>query len=68
MADNSDETYWQSRKTKGQNVTVDFRARREFGGLQINWLKDCYAKSFDVLLSDDGKDMGKSIFRSVKPE
>jgi hypothetical protein len=55
IADGSVATYWQSRKTKGQNVTFDFRARREFGGLQINWMKGCYAKSFDVLLSDDGK-------------
>ncbi len=55
MADNSDETYWQSRKAKKQNIVVDFRAKREFGGLQINWLKGCYAKSFDVLVSDDRK-------------
>lgn len=59
MADNSDETYWQSRKVKKQNIVVDFRAKREFGGLQINWLKGCYAKSFDVLLSDDGKNWEK---------
>ena len=37
--DNSDETYWQSRKVKKQNIVVDFRAKREFGGLQIKWLK-----------------------------
>jgi len=55
MADNSDETYWQSRKVKKQNIVVDFRAKREFGGLQINWLKGWYAKSFNVLLSEDGK-------------
>ena len=39
IADNSDETYWQSRKVKKQNIVVDFKAKREFGGLQINWLK-----------------------------
>jgi hypothetical protein len=59
IADNSDETYWQSRKVKKQNVIVDFRAKREFGGLQINWLKDKYARSFDVLLSEDGKNWVK---------
>jgi hypothetical protein len=53
--DGSDATFWQSRKTMGQSVTLDFRAKREFGGLQINWLKGCQAKSFEVLLSDDGK-------------
>jgi hypothetical protein len=55
MADNSDDTYWQSRKVKKQNIVVDFGAKREFGGLQIDWLKDKYAISFDVLLSEDGK-------------
>ncbi len=55
IMDNSDKTFWQSRKVRGQDVLIDFRTKREFGGLQINWLKGCYAKSFDVLLSDDGK-------------
>ena len=59
MADNSDDTYWQSRKVKKQNIVIDFRAKREFGGLQVNWLKDKYAKSFDLLLSDDGKNWEK---------
>lgn len=59
MADNSDETYWQSRKVRKQNIVVDFRAKREFGGLQINWMEGCYAKSFDVLLSEDGKNWEK---------
>lgn len=54
VVDNSDNTYWQSRGVKNQNIMVDFSTRREFGGLQINWLKDSYAVSFDVLLSDDG--------------
>ena len=54
MADGSDETYWQSRGWKGQAITVDFREKREFGGLQISWLKDHRAGSFDILLSDDG--------------
>jgi len=53
--DNSDETSWQSSKTKDQNILIDFKARREFGGLQINWLKEKFAKSFDVQLSIDGK-------------
>ncbi len=54
IVDNSDNTFWQSRGLKNQNILVDFSTRREFGGLQINWLKDSYAMSFDVLLSDDG--------------
>ncbi len=55
MVDPSEETYWQSKGKEEQYVIIDFKARREFGGLQINWLKESYAKSFDVLLSDDGK-------------
>jgi len=59
MTDNSNETFWQSRKVKKQNIVVDFRAKREFGGLQINWQKECYARSFNVLLSEDGKNWEK---------
>lgn len=59
ITDNSDSTYWLNRKTKSQYVTVDFRAKREFGGLLIKWLKGHRAKSFDILLSDDGKNWAK---------
>lgn len=52
--DDSDLTYWQSRKGKNQYVIVDFTTKREFGGLQINWLKTDIAKSFDILISNDG--------------
>jgi len=55
MIDNSNETYWQSKDSKNQNIVIDFKTRREFGGLQINWLKDKYPKSFDIQLSNDGK-------------
>lgn len=55
IVDNSDKTSWQSGKTKEHNVMIDFKARREFGGLQIIWLKEKIAKSFDVQLSIDGK-------------
>jgi len=56
MIDNSDETYWQSSGKEAREIFIDFTARREFGGLQINWLKDHYAKSIKVMLSDDGND------------
>jgi hypothetical protein len=59
ITDNSDGTYWLSRKVKGQSVTFDFRAKREFGGLEIKWLKDYHAKSFDILLSEDGRNWEK---------
>ena len=53
-------TYWQSIGVKNQDVTIDFKTRREFGGLQINWLKDNYAASFDILTSEDGKKWEKT--------
>jgi hypothetical protein len=55
MAYNSGSNYWQSSKTGDQVVTVDFQTKREFGGLQIDWLKGNYAKAYDILVSDDGK-------------
>ena len=59
ITDNSTDTYWQSSQSKDQHVIVDFKTRREFGGLQIQWLKDMYAESFDILLSDDAKNWVK---------
>ncbi|MDX9907467.1 MAG: discoidin domain-containing protein, partial [Bacteroidales bacterium] len=60
MTDNSTETGWQSTGSKGQYVLVDFKTRREFGGLQIDWLKGHYAVDFDILLSMDGKEWEKA--------
>ena len=54
MEDNSEKTFWQSRGAIDQYVIADFTTRREFGGVQINWLKDNFAESFDILLSEDG--------------
>ena len=59
IIDNSNQTYWESVGLKDQSVTIDFRTHREFGGLQIDWLKNYHAKSFDVLLSDDGSNWEK---------
>lgn len=59
ILDNSSETYWKSDGTKNQSVTIDFKTRREFGGLQIDWLKNYQAKSFDILLSENGSDWEK---------
>lgn len=40
-------------------IDVDFKTRREFGGLQINWLKDHPARNFDILLSEDANQWEK---------
>ncbi|NWF51360.1 MAG: discoidin domain-containing protein [Ignavibacteriaceae bacterium] len=54
IIDGSLNTYWKSVGVKNQTVTFDFKTKREFGGLKINWLKNYQAKSFEVLLSEDG--------------
>jgi len=53
--DGSAGTYWQSKDDNSQDVIFDFNTRREFGGLQINWIKNKCVRSFDILISEDGK-------------
>ncbi len=60
VADHSYETSWQSIDAKDQQVTIDFKTRREFGGLQINWLKDHYPAKVEILLSDDSENWEKA--------
>ena len=55
MFDGSDDTYWLSKGVKNQSILLDFTMRREFGGLQINWLENHRATKFDILLSNDNK-------------
>ena len=54
ILDNSPETYWQSTGITDQHIFVDFKGRREFGGLHIEWLEDHAAVRFDVFVSDAG--------------
>ncbi len=60
IADSSSQTSWQSKGIKNEYLIVDFKGKREIGGLQINWLKDHSAKRFDILLSDNGKSWEKA--------
>ena len=60
MLDSSGETCWQSSGREEQEILVDFKVRREFGGLQINWMKGRRAPRFDVFLSDDGRNWDKA--------
>src|SRR5690606_15680766 len=52
-------TYWKSVGINDQFLTIDFKTRREFGGLKINWLDKFQAESFDILFSDDGRNWEK---------
>lgn len=58
--DGSDETFWQSRKAKRADLTFDFTAKREFGGLHIRWLEGHQPGSFEIYLSDDGRSWEKA--------
>jgi hypothetical protein len=60
MIDRNTTTFWQSMNTNDQFVMVDFTVRREFGGLKIEWRDGAFAKSFDVILSIDGKTWDKA--------
>lgn len=64
-ADGSDETFWQSRKGEKQSLTIDFKGRREFGGLNIGWLEGSHAEAFDVLMSSDGNNWEKAYSVSM---
>lgn len=55
MLGNPDETWWQTKSGKDQQVFLDFTMRREFGGLEIYWFEGHEAHGFEVLLSDDAK-------------
>ena len=54
ITDNSDDTFWRSKDAVDQDILFDFNRVREFGGLQIRWLKEHYARRFAVQLSRDG--------------
>ncbi len=52
-------TYWKSVSINDQFLTIDFKTRREFGGLEINWLNKFQAESFDIQFSNDGRNWEK---------
>jgi hypothetical protein len=51
--DNDSTTVWRSRVTAMPSLTVDLGYRREFGGLVIDWDSLDYARSYEVLASND---------------
>ncbi|MCU0459810.1 MAG: discoidin domain-containing protein [Bacteroidales bacterium] len=59
-ADGSGETYWLSRNGGKQSIIFDFRGRREFGGLHIEWLEGSHAEAWEVKLSSDGSTWEKA--------
>jgi len=59
MLDNAVASSWQSRGVKDQSILVDFKTRREFGGLQIDWAEGLHAEGFNVMISEDQKNWEK---------
>lgn len=55
MFDGKPETSWTSKNAKKQTLFIDFKQKREMGGLNIAWVKNQFANQFAVYLSDDGK-------------
>lgn len=48
-------TFWQSKPGKEQYLDIDFKKRRELGGLVIHWKSGVAAKSFELLFSENNK-------------
>lgn len=59
MTDGLDHTFWMSKNAKIQHVMIDFMVRREFGGLQIDWLEGFQASEFEILASLDNTNWEK---------
>jgi hypothetical protein len=47
---------WHSAGHQSEWLSIDFNYLREIGGIVIDWERDNYATSYDVQLSDDGKE------------
>jgi hypothetical protein len=56
VTDHLPQTSWLSGTPNETSITVDFAVHREFGGLQIDWLKDHHAEEFVIQLSENGLD------------
>jgi hypothetical protein len=53
LFDGSQNAYWKSKNADSQSLIVDFKTRREFGGVYIDWASNESARSFEILLSND---------------
>jgi hypothetical protein len=56
IVDGDLQTYWQSAAQPAQQeVVLDLQSSAEFGGLVIDWEEKDFARKYDVLSSNDGK-------------
>jgi hypothetical protein len=58
VLDGKDSTAWRSVRTprKQQTLMIDLQAVKEFGGVEIDWLKDLHATRYSIELSLDGSE------------
>lgn len=56
LTDGDSKSEWMSANGENQTILVDFRGRREFGGLQLDWLEGHSAATVEVLSSMNGSD------------
>ena len=61
--DGDRKTAWRSDPATGseQQLTLDFGATREFGGLVLRWLPNAHATRYDVQLSNDGREFTTAL-------
>jgi len=59
LIDGRPNTEWRSDKAENQTILLDLHKRREFGAIIIDWVKEMYAKAFDVYISKDRKSWEK---------
>ncbi len=60
LTDGNPSTAWFAKKNKTQFIDIDFTMKREFGGLDIEWVPAESANQFEVMLSDDKKSWEKA--------
>jgi len=65
LFDGKPETCWTSKNAKKQTIIIDFKQKREIGGLNIEWVNNQFATNFAINLSDDGKTWEK-VFGNAK--
>ncbi|MEW6701150.1 MAG: discoidin domain-containing protein, partial [Bacteroidota bacterium] len=59
LYDKNPQTIWRNESNEKQEIIFDFREKREFGGLKILWDEKNFARKFNVLVSNDGKNWDK---------
>ncbi|HEX2982479.1 MAG TPA: discoidin domain-containing protein, partial [Ignavibacteriales bacterium] len=60
LFDGKASTFWRSAPADNQSVIIDLGARKELGGLIIDWDEKSYAEKYNILLSNDKAEWEKA--------